>query len=179
MSDPQDRPQNPPQHEPVEAETRAVGPAASKVGIQVMVLSGSAKGTSKPLGDKMRIGKAPDNDLVLEDDTVSEIMVNGPYDVWVERAGRLHRTPVRFADEGHLLRIISKIVAQVGRRIDESQPMVDARLPDGSRVNATIPPLSLTGPLLTIRKFGKYKLDMDALMKKGALSPDTADLLAR
>ena len=93
---------------------------------------------------------------LLDDDTVTEIMVNGPYDIWVERAGRLHKTPVRFTDESHLRRIISKIVAQVGRRIDESSPMVDARLPDGSRVNATIPPLSLTGPLLTIRKFGKH-----------------------
>jgi pilus assembly protein CpaF len=116
---------------------------------------------------------------LLEDDTVSEIMCNGPYDIWVERAGRLHRTPVRFTDDGHLMRIISKMVAQVGRRIDESSPMVDARLPDGSRVNATIPPLSLTGPLLTIRKFGKHKLNMDGLVKKGALSPETADLLAK
>ena len=106
---------------------------------------------------------------LLEDDTVTEIMVNGPFDVWVERAGRLHKTPVRFTDDGHLQRIISKIVAQVGRRIDESSPMVDARLPDGSRVNATIPPLSLTGPLLTIRKFGKHRLDMDSLIKKGSL----------
>jgi pilus assembly protein CpaF len=116
---------------------------------------------------------------LLEDDTVTEIMVNGPYDVWVERAGRLHRTPVRFTYESHLRRIISKIVAQVGRRIDESSPMVDARLPDGSRINATIPPLSLSGPLLTIRKFGKQRLDMDALIKKAALLPDTADLLER
>ena len=116
---------------------------------------------------------------LLEDDTVSEIMVNGPYDVWVERAGRLHRTPVRFSDEGHLRRIISKMVAQVGRRIDEAQPMVDARLPDGSRVNATIPPLSLTGPLLTIRKFGKQRLDMDSLIKKSALLPETAELLEK
>jgi pilus assembly protein CpaF len=116
---------------------------------------------------------------LLEDDTISEIMVNGPFDVWVERAGRLHRTPVRFTDDGHLLRIISKIVAQVGRRIDESQPMVDARLPDGSRVNATIPPLSLSGPLLTIRKFGKHKLDTEGLIKKGALNIETADLLGR
>jgi pilus assembly protein CpaF len=116
---------------------------------------------------------------LLDDDTVTEIMVNGPYDVWVERAGRLHRTPVRFSDEGHLRRIISKIVAQVGRRIDESSPMVDARLPDGSRINATLPPLSLTGPLLTIRKFGKTRLDMDGLIKKNALLPETADLLSR
>ncbi|MHB1571750.1 MAG: CpaF family protein [Solirubrobacteraceae bacterium] len=116
---------------------------------------------------------------LLEDDTVTEIMVNGPFDVWVERQGRLHRTPVRFTDEDHLRRIISKIVAQVGRRIDESSPMVDARLPDGSRINATIPPLSLSGPLLTIRKFGKQRLDMEGLIKKGALLPETADLLER
>ena len=116
---------------------------------------------------------------LLEDETVTEIMVNGPYDVWVERAGRLSRTPVRFTDDGHLRRIISKMVAQVGRRIDEASPMVDARLPDGSRINATIPPLSLTGPLLTIRKFGKTRLDMDALISRGALLPESADLLAR
>jgi pilus assembly protein CpaF len=116
---------------------------------------------------------------LLEDETVTEIMVNGPFEVWVERAGRLHKTPVRFTDDGHLQRIISKMVAQVGRRIDESSPMVDARLPDGSRINATIPPLSLSGPLLTIRKFGKQRLDMAGLIKKDALTPDTADLLGR
>jgi pilus assembly protein CpaF len=116
---------------------------------------------------------------LLEDDTVTEIMVNGPYDVWVERAGRLHKTPIRFSDDGHLQRIISKMVAQVGRRIDEASPMVDARLPDGSRINATIPPLSLTGPLLTIRKFGKTRLDMDSLIKRSALTVETADLLDR
>ena len=80
-------------------------------------------------------------------------MVNGPHDIWIERQGRLYETTVRFTDEAHLRRIINKIVAQVGRRVDESSPMVDARLPDGSRVNAIIPPLSLAGPLLTIRKF--------------------------
>jgi pilus assembly protein CpaF len=116
---------------------------------------------------------------LLEDDTVTEIMVNGPYDVWVERAGRLHRTPVRFTDDGHLQRIISKMVAEVGRRIDESSPMVDARLPDGSRINATIPPLSLSGPLLTIRKFGKHRMDMTQLIKRNALTEETADLLSR
>jgi pilus assembly protein CpaF len=116
---------------------------------------------------------------LLEDDTVTEIMVNGPYDIWVERAGRLHKTPVRFTDESHLRRIISKIVAQVGRRVDESSPMVDARLPDGSRVNATIPPLSLSGSLLTIRKFANERLDMEALIKLGSLTHETADLLHR
>jgi pilus assembly protein CpaF len=116
---------------------------------------------------------------LLADETVTEIMVNGPHDIWVERAGRLHKTPVRFGDEAHLRRIISKMVAQVGRRIDESSPMVDARLPDGSRINATIPPLSLSGPLLTIRKFASKRLTMDALIKIGAVTPETADLLQR
>jgi pilus assembly protein CpaF len=115
----------------------------------------------------------------LGDDSVTEIMVNGPNDVWVERQGRLHRTPVRFDDESHLRRIITKIVAQVGRRIDEASPMVDARLPDGSRVNATLPPLSLSGPLLTIRKFGRDRLNVDAMVANHSLTHDTADLLQR
>ncbi len=116
---------------------------------------------------------------LLGDESVTEIMVNGPYDVWVERQGRLHRTPVKFDDDSHLRRIVNKIVAQVGRRIDEASPMVDARLPDGSRVNATLPPLSLSGPLLTIRKFGRDRLDMHALVAKRSLSGETADLLQR
>jgi pilus assembly protein CpaF len=116
---------------------------------------------------------------VLGDDTVTEIMVNGPYDVWIERDGTLHRSSVRFQDESQLRRIINKMVAQVGRRIDESQPMVDARLPDGSRVNAVLPPLSLTGPLLTIRRFGNERLGLDDLVRKGTLTPETSELLAR
>jgi len=88
---------------------------------------------------------------LLADETVTEVMVNGPHDIWIERQGRLHETAARFTDESHLRRIINKMVATVGRRIDESSPMVDARLPDGSRVNAIIAPLSLSGPLLTIR----------------------------
>ncbi len=116
---------------------------------------------------------------LLADDSVTEIMVNGPYDVWVERRGRLHKTPVKFSDESHLRRIISKIVAQVGRRIDEASPMVDARLPDGSRINATLPPLSLSGPLLTIRKFSRDRLDIDGLVESRSLTSETADFLRR
>jgi pilus assembly protein CpaF len=116
---------------------------------------------------------------LLADDTVTEIMVNGPYDVWVERKGRLHETPVRFIDESHLRRIINKMVAQVGRRIDESSPLCDARLLDGSRVNAVIPPLSLTGPLVTIRKFSKRRLDLNDLVGMGSLSPESVDFLHR
>jgi pilus assembly protein CpaF len=116
---------------------------------------------------------------LLVDDSITEIMVNGPYDVWIERGGALHKSSVRFQDESHLRRIITKMVAEVGRRIDESQPMVDARMPDGSRVNAVIPPLSLTGPLLTIRRFGTERLDLDSLSRLGTLTPETIDLLGR
>src|ERR671938_257108 len=116
---------------------------------------------------------------LLADDSVSEIMVNGPSEIWVERQGRLYQTTVRFNDESHLRRIINKMVAQVGRRIDESSPMVDARLPDGSRVNAIIPPLSLSGPLVTIRKFSKRLLDPADLVQLGTLSTETVEFIQR
>jgi pilus assembly protein CpaF len=116
---------------------------------------------------------------LLADDSVTEVMVNGPFDVWVERQGRLYQTTVRFNDDSHLRRIINKMVAQVGRRIDESSPMVDARLPDGSRVNAVIPPLSLSGPLITIRKFANKRLDLQEMIRLGSLSEETVDFLQR
>jgi pilus assembly protein CpaF len=116
---------------------------------------------------------------LLADESVTEIMVNGPHDVWIERQGRLYETTVRFTDDSHLRRIINKMVAQVGRRIDESSPMVDARLPDGSRVNAIIPPLSLSGPLVTIRKFSKKRLMMDDMIRLGTLSTETIEFLQR
>jgi pilus assembly protein CpaF len=116
---------------------------------------------------------------LLADDTVTEIMVNGPFDVWVERQGRLYETTVRFNDDSHLRRIINKMVAQVGRRIDESSPMVDARLPDGSRVNAIIPPLSLSGALVTIRKFSKKRMEMTDLIRLGTLTTETVEFLQR
>jgi pilus assembly protein CpaF len=122
------------------------------------------------------LGHGPIEPLLL-DDSVSEVMCNGPNDVWVERSGKLHRTPIRFADDHHLRRIITKIVAQVGRRIDESSPMVDARLPDGSRVNAVLPPLSLIGPILTIRKFSKTRWDLDGLVAIGSLTPQAKEYL--
>ena len=116
---------------------------------------------------------------LLSDDSITEIMVNGPYEVWVERQGRLYETTVRFTDESHLRRIINKIVAVVGRRIDEASPLVDARLPDGSRVNAVIPPLSLSGPIVTIRKFSKKRLSMDDMIKLGTLNTETVEFLQR
>jgi pilus assembly protein CpaF len=114
---------------------------------------------------------------LLNDSTVSEVMVNGCTDVWIEREGRLIKTPLRFSDESQLRRIITKMVGQIGRRIDESSPMVDARLPDGSRVNAIIPPLSLSGPLLTIRRFAKERFDLDELTRLGTLSPQSVEFL--
>jgi pilus assembly protein CpaF len=116
---------------------------------------------------------------LLADDSISEIMVNGPYDVWIERHGRLFDTNVRFDDESHMRRIINKIVAEVGRRVDESSPMVDARLADGSRVNIIIPPLSLSGPLITIRKFSKKRLTLEELIKIGTLSEESVEYLQR
>jgi pilus assembly protein CpaF len=116
---------------------------------------------------------------LLADDTITEIMVNGAHDVWVERQGRLFETTVRFTDESQLRRIINKMVAQVGRRIDESSPMVDARLPDGSRVNAVLPPLSLSGPLVTIRKFSKKRLELTDMVRLGTLTTETVEFLRR
>ena len=104
-------------------------------------------------------------------------MVNGPDSIWVERKGRLTPVTAQFTDEEHLRRTIDKIVSRIGRRVDESSPMVDARLPDGSRVNAVIPPLAVDGSALTIRKFSTDPLTVDDLIKFGSLSPQTADFL--
>ena len=115
---------------------------------------------------------------LLRDDSVTEIMVNSHDRIYVERGGRLERTEASFVDNPHLLRIIDKIVSQVGRRIDEASPMVDARLPDGSRVNAIIPPLALKGPTLTIRKFARDPYTVDDLIAFGSLSAQSAQFLA-
>jgi pilus assembly protein CpaF len=115
---------------------------------------------------------------LLRDDTVTEVMVNSFDRVYCERNGKIERTPVAFADDAHLLRIIDKIVSQVGRRVDEASPMVDARLPDGSRVNAIIPPLALKGPTLTIRKFSRDPYTMNDLIQFGSISPKAAQFLA-
>lgn len=111
---------------------------------------------------------------LLADETINEIMVNGPAQVYVERLGKVELTDINFRDDGHLMHVIERIVAPLGKRIDESSPMVDARLPDGSRVNATIPPVSLTGPVLTIRKFSKTPFTMSDLIRFGTLSTNMA-----
>jgi len=114
---------------------------------------------------------------LLEDPTISDILVNTHRQVYVERGGVLEVTNVRFRDDAHLLRIIDKIVSQVGRRIDESNPMVDARLADGSRVNAIIPPLAVDGPLLSIRRFARDRLMPADLVERKALTPGMMELL--
>jgi len=114
---------------------------------------------------------------LLADDSVTEVMVNAADRVYIERSGKIERTPVRFVDEAHVMRIIDKIVSQVGRRVDEASPMVDARLPDGSRVNAIIPPLALTGPTLTIRKFSRDPYTINDLISFGTLSARGAQFL--
>lgn len=116
-------------------------------------------------------------DPLLQDEDVSEVMVNGPGQVYVERRGRLELTPIKFLDHKHVMRVIDKIVSPLGRRVDEAYPMVDARLPDGSRVNAIIPPLAIRGPTLTIRKFAKDPYQVEHLVHFGTLSATIAEFL--
>src|SRR2546429_6318519 len=114
---------------------------------------------------------------LLQDPTISDILCTGPHLVYIERAGKLYRTPVEFKDDSHLLRIIEKIVSRVGRRVDESSPLVDARLPDGSRVNAAIPPVAVDGPLLSIRRFGRHALKAEDLAAKLTMTEGMLQLL--
>lgn len=114
---------------------------------------------------------------LLEDDTITEIMVNGPKNIYIERKGKIHRVPVTFESNEHVMRIIDRIVAPLGRRIDESSPYVDARLADGSRVNAVIPPISLVGPVLTIRKFSKNPITVDQLIQFGSITTEAVQFL--
>ena len=114
---------------------------------------------------------------LLKDDTVSEVMVNGPRQVYVERRGKLILSDVQFQDDDHVMRVIDRIVSPLGRRIDESSPTVDARLPDGSRINAVIPPISLVGPVLTIRKFSKDPLTIDDLVRFGTVTPEMVSFI--
>jgi pilus assembly protein CpaF len=114
---------------------------------------------------------------LLKDDSINDILINGPYQVYVERRGELEITPIKFRDNDHLLRIVNRIVAGVGRRIDESQPMVDARLPDGSRVNAAIAPVAIDGACVSIRKFSKKPYTLEKLVEVGAMPPCVAEFL--
>jgi len=114
---------------------------------------------------------------LLEDNTITEVMVNGPRQVYIERSGKLQKTNVQFEDDDHILRVIEKIVLPLGRRIDRESPTVDARLPDGSRVNAVIPPVAIDGPSITIRKFSEDKLQVDDLIEFGSITPTASNFL--
>jgi pilus assembly protein CpaF len=114
---------------------------------------------------------------LLEDDEISEIMVNGPKKVYIEKGGQLVKTPITFEDDAHVIRVIERIVLPLGRRIDADNATVDARLPDGSRVNAVIPPVAIDGPSLTIRKFRKHKLSMQQLIEYNSISPGMSEFL--
>ncbi|MCA9205979.1 MAG: CpaF family protein, partial [Planctomycetales bacterium] len=116
-------------------------------------------------------------EMLLKDPSISDILINGPKHIFVERRGKLERTEVQFRDNAHLLQIIDRIVSKVGRRVDEVCPMVDARLPDGSRVNAIIPPLALDGPSVTIRRFGSNPLKLEDLLKFKSMTPEMVMLL--
>jgi pilus assembly protein CpaF len=116
-------------------------------------------------------------EVLLKDPTISDILVNGPHKIYVERRGKLEKTDVKFRDNEHLLQIIDRIVSKVGRRVDETSPMVDARLPDGSRVNAIIPPLALDGPSMSIRRFGANPLKLEDLLNYKAFTPEMAMLM--
>ena len=116
-------------------------------------------------------------ELLLKDDKIGDIMINGPKHVFVEKEGRIHKSEVGFRDNDHLLQIIDRIVSRVGRRVDETSPMVDARLPNGSRFNAIIPPLALDGPVVTIRMFGSRPLSKDDLLRYKAFTPEMLALL--
>ena len=145
----------------------------------------SSEDTPLTMADRVRITQEIADDILgygpiepfLRDPDITEVMVNGPHDIWIERSGRLQHVDGRFNDEAHLRRTIEKIVARIGRRIDESSPMCDARLPDGSRVNAVVPPLALDGSLLTIRKFSADPFTADDLVVFGTFSQAVADLL--
>jgi pilus assembly protein CpaF len=115
---------------------------------------------------------------LLADETITEIMVNGAKNIYIERDGKIYREPVSFESDDHLMRIIDRIVAPLGRRIDESSPYVDARLPDGSRVNAVIPPITLVGPTLTIRKFAKNPITVEQMIEQyGTLTPESVEFM--
>src|SRR6185312_6111435 len=116
-------------------------------------------------------------EVLLKDPTISDILINGPQKIFVERRGKMEKSDVKFRDNDHLMQIIDRIVSKVGRRVDETSPMVDARLPDGSRVNAIIPPLALDGPSLSIRRFGSNPLKLEDLLNFDAFTPEMAMLL--
>src|ERR687887_120586 len=145
-----------------------------------------SEGTQLTRADRVRLFEQVVADILgfgpiqplLDDDSVSEVMVNGPKQVYIERKGKLLRVDVTFQNDEHVMRVIDRIISPLGRRCDESSPMVDARLPDGSRVNVIVPPLCLTGPTITIRKFKKEGITVEDMIRFGSLSREMAEFLS-
>src|SRR5580692_3740602 len=168
-----------------EARARALEEVHIRVHQRLIEELGPELSTPLSLADKARLGEDIANDILgygpiqryLEDPQVSEVMVNGPDKVYIERNGKIERTPTSFIDETHLRRVIDKIVGEVSRRVDEASPMVDARLPDGSRVNAVIHPLAYGGPFLTVRKFSKDPLQVEDLVQNLTITSALARFL--
>jgi pilus assembly protein CpaF len=158
--------------------------ASAKIGAAINELL-NAEGRLLTDSDRLRLVEELKNELLglgpleplLWDDEITDILVNGHENVYVERGGKLHRTDVNFQDDAHLLLIIDRIVSQVGRRVDESSPMVDARLPDGSRINAIIPPLAIDGPSLSIRRFGRRRYTIEDLVAKESVTSEMVEFL--
>jgi pilus assembly protein CpaF len=168
-------------HDLKDDDVEAILPKIDAMAIQLITEDESFRGKvdRKKVVDELihdLTGYGPINPLLL-DPEVSEVMVNGPNQVYVERGGKLELSYVQFRDDEHVMNIIEKIVSPIGRRVDESSPMVDARLPDGSRVNVIIPPLSLKGPTITIRKFSKEPFTIDNLIDFGTITRDMAIFL--
>ena len=164
-------------------ESLDAAPALAKVGDTITEILDQERSLITA-ADKARLVEEIKNELLglgpleplLDDDEITDILVNGRRQIYVEREGKLYLTDAKFHDDAHLMLIIDRIVSQVGRRVDEASPMVDARLPDGSRVNAIIPPLALDGPSLSIRRFGKRKFTIDDLIAKETLNREMVDL---
>ncbi|MDA0282547.1 MAG: ATPase, T2SS/T4P/T4SS family, partial [Planctomycetota bacterium] len=160
--------------EELEAEVREIADEICK--IHAPGVSGEARERLLREIQSEMFGLGP-LEVLMDDPLVSDILVNGPYQVYVERSGQLDLSDVIFADEAHLVRIIQRIVSRVGRRIDEVSPMVDARLADGSRINAVLPPLAVDHATLSIRRFGKQPIRLPDLVESGSITQDMAEFL--
>src|SRR5262249_27194419 len=161
--------------EDLRLECRRVAEELSRLNSDLLSLSERERLVNEVLDETFGLGPL---ESLVRDPAITDILINGPKTVYVERDGRLELTDVVFHDDRHLIQIVQRIVGKVGRRVDETTPMVDARLPDGSRINAIIPPLALDGPLVSIRRFGSSPLQVADLLARQALVPDMVKFLA-
>src|SRR5262245_3331447 len=161
--------------EDLRQEVRRAAEELCRLSSDLLSLSEREKLVSEVLAETFGLGPL---EPLMRDPTITDILINGPKTIYIERSGRLERSNIVFNDERHLLQIVQRIVGRIGRRVDETTPMVDARLPDGSRVNAIIPPLALDGTLVSIRRFGARPLLIADLMNKKAITQDMIQFLS-